>query len=83
MKSKKMFLSVIALFAMMALPVKALPDGLETVLEVKSKKTLPYPRATRLTQASAKENMGSNETPCGQDDFNAPSNRGEWGTLWK
>ena len=27
-------------------------------------------------------NMGSNETPGGQDDFNASSNRGEWGSLW-
>ena len=55
MKSKKMFLFVIALFAMMTLPVKALPDGLETVQEVKSKKTLPYPRATRFTPASEME----------------------------
>jgi hypothetical protein len=29
------------------------------------------------------ENMGSNETPGGDDDFNAAANRGGWGTLWK
>ena len=28
-------------------------------------------------------NMGSNETPGGDDAFNAGANRGEWGTLWK
>ena len=28
-------------------------------------------------------NMGSNETPGTDDDFNASSHRGEWGTLWK
>ena len=27
--------------------------------------------------------MGSNETPGGDDDFNASSSRGEWGKLWK
>ena len=30
-----------------------------------------------------RENMGSNETPGGPDDFNAGANRGEWGNLWK
>jgi hypothetical protein len=28
------------------------------------------------------ENMGSNETPGGDDDFNAGTHRGEWGNLW-
>ena len=30
-----------------------------------------------------RENMGSDETPGGPDDFNASANRGEWGSLWK
>lgn len=29
------------------------------------------------------ENMGTNEKPGTQDDFNAGANRGEWGSLWK
>lgn len=29
------------------------------------------------------ENMGTNEKPGTQDDFNAGTNRGEWGNLWK
>lgn len=28
------------------------------------------------------ENMGSNETPGTDDDFNAPGRRGNWGNLW-
>ena len=55
MKRKILFLSVIALFAMMALPTTALADGLETTQEVKGKKRLPYPRATRAIPASAME----------------------------
>ena len=55
MKRKKLFLSIIALFAMMALPTIALADGLETMPEVKSRKTLPYPRATKAIPASAME----------------------------
>ena len=50
-----MFLSVIALLAMMALPVKALPDGLDTTQKVKGIKTLPYPLATKAIPASAME----------------------------
>ena len=55
MKRKKLFLSVIALFAMMALPTIALANGRETTPEVKSRKTLPYPRATKAIPASAME----------------------------
>ena len=55
MKRKILFLSVIALFAMMALPTTALADGLETTQEVKGKKELPYPRATKAIPASAME----------------------------
>ena len=55
MKRKILFLSVIALFAMMALPTTALADGLETTQEVKGKKRLPYPRATKAIPASAME----------------------------
>ena len=29
------------------------------------------------------ENMGTNEKPGTQDDFNAGAGRGEWGSLWK
>ena len=36
-----------------------------------------------LAMSDNRENMGSNETPGGQDDFNAGANRGEWGCLWK
>ena len=39
--------------------------------------------ATDSMLALSTENMGSNETPGGQDDFNAGANRGEWGSLWK
>ena len=39
--------------------------------------------ATDSMLALSTENMGSNETPGGQDDFNASANRGEWGSLWK
>ena len=38
---------------------------------------------TEYMLALSKENMGSNETPGGQDDFNISSSRGEWGTIWK
>ena len=31
---------------------------------------------------SGSEGMGSNETPGGDDAFNAPLRRGEWGNLW-
>ena len=27
-------------------------------------------------------NMGSNETPGGQDELNSGKHRGEWGNLW-
>ena len=36
-----------------------------------------------LALSDNRENMGSNETPGGPDDFNAGANRGEWGNLWK
>ena len=36
-----------------------------------------------LVMSDNRENMGSNETPGGDDDFNAAANRGGWGTLWK
>lgn len=35
------------------------------------------------TSNNNSEGMGGNETPGGDDDFNAAQNRGEWGTLWK
>ena len=36
-----------------------------------------------LALSDNRENMGSNETPGTDDDFNASSHRGEWGSLWK
>ncbi len=36
-----------------------------------------------LAISDYKENMGSNETPGGPNDFNAGANRSEWGNLWK
>ena len=33
--------------------------------------------------ALSTENMGSNETPGTDDDFNSGVHRGEWGRLWK
>ena len=36
-----------------------------------------------LIVSDNRENMGSNETPGGPDDFNAGAGRGEWGSLWK
>ena len=36
-----------------------------------------------LAMSDNRENMGSNETPGGPDDFNAGNHRGEWGSLWK
>ena len=36
-----------------------------------------------LAISNNRENMGSNETPGGPDDFNAGASRGEWGSLWK
>ena len=35
------------------------------------------------TSNNNSEGMDSNETPGGDDDFNANAHRGEWGTLWK
>ena len=35
-----------------------------------------------LALSDNRENMGSNETPGGPDDFNAGAGRGEWGNLW-
>jgi hypothetical protein len=32
--------------------------------------------------AVSNEGMGSNETPGGDEDFNAPGRRGTWGNLW-
>ena len=36
-----------------------------------------------LALSDNRENMGSNENPGGQDEFNAGAGRGEWGSLWK
>ena len=36
-----------------------------------------------LALSDNRENMGSNEIPGTDDDFNAGANRGEWGCLWK
>ena len=35
-----------------------------------------------IVAVSGSEGMGSNETPGGDDAFNAPLRRGEWGNLW-
>ena len=39
--------------------------------------------ATDSILALSTENMGSNETPGTDDDFNSGVHRGEWGSLWK
>ena len=36
-----------------------------------------------LAASDNRENMGSNEEPGGQDNFNSGATRGEWGNLWK
>lgn len=36
-----------------------------------------------LALSDNREHMGSNETPGGDDAFNAGAGRGEWGNLWK
>ena len=36
-----------------------------------------------LALSDNREHMGSNETPGGDDDFNAGAHRGTWGNLWK
>ena len=35
-----------------------------------------------LALSDNRENMGSNETPGTDDDFNAGAHRGNWGKLW-
>ena len=55
MKRKLIFLFAVALCMTMALPTKAQTDDPGTALEAKSKKTLPYPRATKAVPASAME----------------------------
>jgi hypothetical protein len=35
-----------------------------------------------LAMSDNRENMGSNERPGTQDDFNAGAHRGNWGNLW-
>ena len=47
----------------------------EVVMEVVVTETL-------LLMSNNIENMGSNETPGGPDDFNAGAPRGNWGNLW-
>ena len=36
-----------------------------------------------LALSDNRENMGSNETPGGPDDFNAGAHRGNWGNFWQ
>ena len=36
-----------------------------------------------LAMSDNRENMGSNETPGSDDDFNAGAHRGTWGNLWQ
>ena len=36
-----------------------------------------------LAMSDNRENMGSNETPGGPDDFNAGAHRGNWGNFWQ
>ena len=55
MKRKLFFLFAVALCMAMALPTKAQTDDSGVAHEVKSKKTLPYPRATKAVPASAME----------------------------
>lgn len=38
--------------------------------------------ATSGSEGMGSEGMGSNETPGGDDAFNAPLRRGKWGSLW-
>ena len=38
---------------------------------------------TMLVTSDNRENMGSSETPGGDDDFNSRTRRGEWGNLWE
>ena len=52
---RKLFLFAVASFLMLALPTKAQTDDTGVAQEVKSKKTLPYPRATKAVPASAME----------------------------
>ncbi|MBR4312029.1 MAG: hypothetical protein IKT86_01650 [Bacteroidaceae bacterium] len=40
------------------------------------------PEAIVASSYDYKENMGSNETPGGVDDFNTNKRRGTWGDLW-
>ena len=37
---------------------------------------------TMLVMSNNRENMGSNETAGGENDFNSGARRGEWGNLW-
>ena len=46
---------IVALVAMMCLPIALRAQGLATELDVEGKKTLPYPRATKAIPASAME----------------------------
>ena len=55
MKRKLFFFFAVALCMTMALPTKAQTDDSVVVQEVKSKKTLPYLRATKAVPASAME----------------------------
>ena len=55
MKRKLFFLFAVALCMAMALPTKAQTDDSGVAQEVKSKKMLPYPRATKAVPASAME----------------------------
>ena len=55
MKRKLFFFFAVALCMTMALPTKAQTDDSVVAQEVKSKKTLPYPRATKAVPASAME----------------------------
>jgi hypothetical protein len=51
MKRKLLFFFAVALCMTMALPTKAQTDDSGVAQEVKSKKTLPYPRATKAIPA--------------------------------
>ena len=55
MKRKLFFFFAVVLCMTMALPTKAQTDDSVVAQEVKSKKTLPYPRATKAVPASAME----------------------------
>ena len=54
MNKKGLFLIIISL-CMMILPTKMWADGSATASEGESKKTLPYPRATKAVPVSALE----------------------------